>query len=610
MCFPISSPLRLGITASLAATLALFATSAALHAQNSDSSDMTALKAQMEKMQKEYENRIPAMESKMQSLESKAESGSILNTHVLSDADGKQYEGKGPALDESFLKSLTRNFTFSTYIRAGVQFNGSGGGGNFNFEPPDNAGAERPRLGNENDTYMEITWKQAHMLGDNPDVMDVSMAFTPSIRYVQNRGTFITGIGGGRENGSDFDFVMREAYLEMSNVFKSAPEITFWAGQRFYDRFNIDPMDYYWLDMSGYGAGVKNIDLGIGKLWVAYLGGLDDDIASPDTGSFYKHSLDIRLKDIAIGPGKLMLFLIGNYEKGTTFTKDFNGNLLAAGNAVLTHPVRTDDAYGIGGGAAYKIDLSAIGPNSFIQVYALAGWGSTNFSTTTDLGVLTGFVNSALIRNPATPAGVVINAGEAIQDQRRFRAGGFFVWNPNPCFSLGAWGFWQQDSEGFRLQESFVNPRFPFQANGITPNLVIKNTPSTRNIFDAGIRPVIWIADTIAIHGKAIYGYIDNVRGFQANNNLTINPGTLDPTAFGRSGNMGIFTIAPTIKPKGGFFTRPELRVFATYAIWSDSLKGSTTSVQEGSNTGGFSPALYAKSNDGWLFGSQVEWYF
>src|ERR1700731_3036328 len=166
MCFPISSPLRLGITASLAATLALFATSAALHAQNSDSSDMTALKAQMEKMQKEYENRISAMESKMQSLESKAESGSILNTHVLSDADGKQYEGKGPALDESFLKSLTRNFSFSAYVRAGVQFNGSGGGGNFNFEPPDNAGAERPRLGNENDTYMELTWKQAHMLGD------------------------------------------------------------------------------------------------------------------------------------------------------------------------------------------------------------------------------------------------------------------------------------------------------------------------------------------------------------------------------------------------------------------------------------------------------------
>jgi hypothetical protein len=32
----------------------------------------------------------------------------------------------------------------------------------------------------------------------------------------------------------------------------------------------------------------------------------------------------------------------------------------------------------------------------------LGGWGATNFSTTTDVLVLTGFVNSALIRNPAT----------------------------------------------------------------------------------------------------------------------------------------------------------------------------------------------------------------
>jgi len=608
MCFPVGCPLRLGLKASLAATLAFFVTSPALHAQNSDSSDVAALKAQMEKMQKQYEDRISAMESKMQSLEAKTDAGSILNTRVLTDDNGKQYEGKGPALDESFLKSLTRNFTFSAYVRAGVQFNGSGGGGNFNFEPPDNAGAERPRLGNENDTYMELTWKQAHMLGDSPDAMDVSMVFTPAIRYVQNRSTFITGVGGGqngRENGSDFDFVLREAYLEMANVFKSAPEITFWGGQRFYDRFNIDPEDYYFLDMSGYGAGVKNIDVGIGKLWVAYLGGIDDDIASPNTGSFYKHTLDVRLKDIQIGPGKLMLVLIGNYEKGTTFTKDFNGNLLAAGDAVLTHPVRTNDAYGIGGGAVYNIDLSAIGPKSYLEVYGLAGWGATNFSTSTDLSTLTGFVNSALVKNPATPAGAVINAGDAIQNQRRFRAGAFFVWNPNPRFSVGVWGFWQQDSEGFRLQESFTNPVFPTAT-------VIKNAPSTRNIYEGGIRPVFWLADNIAIQGQAYYGYIDNVRGFQTNQagNVIVNPGTLSPTAFGRSGNMGVFTIAPTIKPKGGFFTRPELRVFATYAVWSDSLKGSTTSVQEGSNTGGFSPAPYAKSNDGWLFGTQVEWYF
>ncbi len=169
MCCPVSSPLRLGLKASLAATLALFATSASLHAQNSDSSDVAALKAQIEKMQqqsqaqmehmqKQYEDRISTMEAEVESLKSKADSGSILNTHVLTDADGKQYEGKGPALDESFLKSLTRNFSFSAYVRVGVQFNGNGGGGNFHFEPPDNEGG-RPRLRNENDTYMELTWR-------------------------------------------------------------------------------------------------------------------------------------------------------------------------------------------------------------------------------------------------------------------------------------------------------------------------------------------------------------------------------------------------------------------------------------------------------------------
>jgi len=95
MCFPVGCPPRLGLKASLAAALAFFATSPALHAQNSDSSDVAALKAQMEKMQKQYEDRISAMESKMQSLESRADSGSILNTRVLSDDNGKQYEGKG-----------------------------------------------------------------------------------------------------------------------------------------------------------------------------------------------------------------------------------------------------------------------------------------------------------------------------------------------------------------------------------------------------------------------------------------------------------------------------------------------------------------------------------
>ena len=180
-------------------------------AQDDNRDEISALKTQMQQMQKEYEDRITTLEGTVKSLQSTNQSGSILNTHVLTDADGKQIEGKTPELDESFLKSLTRNFAFSAYIRAGVQFNGNGGGGNFNFNPPDSGGADsgRPRLGNENDVYMELTWFQAHLLGDSPDVMDVSMTFTPSIRYVQSRNSFTSGHGGVENSGNDFDFVMR-----------------------------------------------------------------------------------------------------------------------------------------------------------------------------------------------------------------------------------------------------------------------------------------------------------------------------------------------------------------------------------------------------------------
>jgi maltoporin len=66
---------------------------------------------------------------------------------------------------------------------------------------------------------------------------------------------------------------------------------------------------------------------------------------------------------------------------------------------------------------------------------------------------------------------------------------------------------------------------------------------------------------------------------------------------------MGIFTFCPTIKPTGGFWTRPEFRAFVTYAIWSDHLRGAIGGVNNGSPT-------YNNSNQGWVFGVQTEWFF
>jgi maltoporin len=571
-----------------------------------------ALKTQMNQMQRQYEQRIEAMEAKMKALESNANSGSILNTRVLTDADGKEGPGKAPApmLDESFLKSLTRNFTFNVYMRAGVSFNGSGGAqGNTSFIMPDNyvgGGRSTSRLGNENDFYTELSWNQAHILGDSPDLADVSFRATmqafssPQKTSAVNTQTPGAGVG------------MVEGYVEMKNVFKSAPEVTFWGGQRFYDRYNIDSEDYFWLNTSGFGVGVYNIHLGPGNLYLAWLGNNNDNLNEATgfnganglstfnnhdrVGNLYKQTFDVRYKDIDIGFGKLSFVLIGNYIKGDTFELT-KSDLFGVSR---TGVVKTQDQYGIGGGAIWEYDF---GNKSMLRISGLWGYGATDFqgnignqinqvenawinqinrfevnksNTVQNLnnrhgsGAFTGFPGEPFVSvNP------VNHASEAL-------ATAYFVWNPVDCFALGVWANWEYNDEGFQPIGLNTN------TNGTSTHLNVAS--GSRNIVTVGVRPVYWISDNIAIQGAAAFSYIDNVR---------VDSGT---PAFGRSGQSGIFTIAPTIKPKGGFFTRPEIRLFATYAVWSNSLKGTSAS--------GGNPPYNGNTNQGWLIGSQMEIWF
>jgi maltoporin len=596
MDYPVSPPRLKGLKFTLVAGLALLTTDA-LFAQSAGQSDVDALKTQMNQMQKQYEQRIEAMEAKMKALESNANSGSILNTRILTDAEGKG-TAPAPMLDESFLKSLTRNFTFAMYVRAGTMFNGNGGAGSFHFESPDNPGG-RYRLGNENDFYMEPSFQQAHLLGDSPDVADASFRFTPNFftHGVFHESFLTTNNSGNTNPGTDFNIGMREAYVEMKNVIKSAPEVTFWAGQRFYDRYNTDPADWFWLDTSGFGIGAYNIHLGPGNLYIAWIGANHDNLgidATPDQlndiGDQFEQTFDVRYKDIDIGLGKLSFVLIGNYMKGGEVTPNAGNTFTDVAGIKDTITVRSSDAYGIGGGIIWQYDF---GNKSYFRLFSLWGYGLTNFSAENlgnSIGAFQTDVNNFRLGRPASnvqQTGLTTFKGSVnpYPESTLFRSGFEFVWNVNPCFSFDWWGDWDHSNQGF-------------QTIGTNAAGDIRNAHATRNWYGTAIRPVWWIADNFAIQGQAGYNYVDQVRGYSGTN------------AFGRGGSFGIFTIAPTIKPKGGYFTRPELRLFATYSIWSSSLKGTTTPVGEGGNTSGASPPYNGNTNQGWLFGSQLEVWF
>ncbi|MBV8141410.1 MAG: carbohydrate porin [Verrucomicrobia bacterium] len=606
MDYAVDPPRLSGLKFTLVAGLMLLTTDA-LFAQSDGQSDVDALKAQMNQMQRQYEQRIEAMEAKMKALESNANSGSILNTRVLTDADGKEMAGKapGPLLDESFLKSLTRNFTFNVYMRAGFAFNGSGGAqGGTTFEMPDNyvgGGRSTSRLGNEQDFYTELSWNQAHILGDSPDVADVSFRATMQAfsNFVKTNAVNTQSVTAGTPGAG---VGMVEGYAEMKNIFKSAPEITFWGGDRFYDRYNIDSEDYFWLNTSGFGVGVYNIPAGPGTLWLAWIGNNQDNLneagglslfnANDHVGDLFKQTFDVRYKDIDIGLGKLSFVLIGNYVKGDTYESTFTSFGGTVGGVTfgrnVTGIVKTSDMWGIGGGAIWDWNF---GNKSELRVSALYGYGATDFQA--NISNQINAVNNAwenqfdrfLVRRPNTVQFVRGSNGlepfvavNPINRNTEALATAYFVWNPSNCFSMGLWANWEYNDNGTN-------------AIGIGNN-GLRISSGSRNLVTVGFRPVYWVADNIAIQGAASGAYIDTVR-------------TQTGNAFGRSGEYGILTIAPTIKPNGGFFTRPEIRVFATFAAWSNSLKGTSASGGEPpySNPNG-------KATYGWLFGSQMEIWF
>jgi LamB porin len=328
-------------------------------------------------------------------------------------------------------------------------------------------------------------------------------------------------------------------------------------------------------------------------------------------GNQFKQTIDLRYKDIDLFGGKLALVLIGNYIKGAVTTPNggsaitptngfsgvFNPSDPTAFNGTATIENRTSDAYGIGGGAIW---LYNFGYKSYLELAGLFGWGATDFGAPANIQFAAPFsaatqdVNTFLIKGPSAAPNVRQTAPGAfsvgvnpLQRQKTYLVMEEFVWNPTDYFSMDFWSYWFGTDNGFRT--------WGFN----TQKQQILTAPETSNLWGVGIRPVFWLFDNFAIQGQAGYNYVSNVRGYSGTG------------ALGRSGSFGVFTIAPAIKPRGGYFTRPEIRLFATFALWSNSLVGTTTPINEGGNTTpNASVPPFNRSKYGWLFGSQMEIWF
>jgi len=204
-------------------------------------------------------------------------------------------------------------FEFHGYFRSGYGLNGDGGQ-QVAFEAP-GAGAKY-RLGNETETYGEFIFVNNWL---NPDHatdkawMKTEVMLEANTTNSASYASFPNGIGNDQ-------FRLREAFIQAGDILESQPDAKFWAGERYYRRQHIEIDDFYPLDMSGYGAGVEDWHVRIGKLAVAYLAGARPDIVT-ENGYLAKSNVDVRLYDLK-GPAGLWggWFDFATTKGGTTST--------------------------------------------------------------------------------------------------------------------------------------------------------------------------------------------------------------------------------------------------------------------------------------------------
>lgn len=419
---------------------------------------------------------------------------------------------QGWPFDVTKLYDLPRPFEFHGYLRAGFGLNGEDGKMEA-FKAP-GAGAKY-RLGNESDTYGEVSLTNNWLRLDEP-------LKTPYVRTTVML-SFNTGenfsFDSLNNQAQGNDIALRQAFVEAGNVIQSMPEIRFWAGQRYYQRHDIHIDDFYYLDMSGYGAGVEDVPLGnFGKLALAWLGGSVDNYQT-DHGNAAKQNIDLRVYDVPALFGKFTFWFDYSHTRGGDVHNVFdeNGDPFAvqssSGWAVgLIH--RTNEP------TAAPTDGSKDGKSGPAPAENLIGGilgGYNEFSIQYGTGAAYNF------------ASTLDTSGPNLDEAWRFRVTDNFTIQPSPHFAIQAVGLYEETEFG-----------------GLN---------SHQRWASLGARPVYFFNDRFSV---AFEAGIDWAKS--------------EP--LGTDGHLWKLTFAPQISRGGKFFSRPVIRAFITYAGWSDNFKG------------------------------------
>lgn len=297
-----------------------------------------------------------------------------------SDQVGARFQGQLPSEPSyDFLREAERKienlqeqagaFEFHGYFRSGYGLN-SAGGQQVAFQAP---GADAKfRLGNETETYGDFIFVN-NWLNPEHNSDKAWMKTEVMLEALTTNAASYANFPGSTGNDQ---FRLREAFVQCGNVLGSQPDAKFWAGQRYYRRVSIDIDNFYTLDTSGYGGGVEDLNVGVGKVAVAFTSAARPDIVTSN-GNLAKSNIDVRLYDMKAPGGRFGVWFDYATSKGGMITTA----TVPGSTSVTTIPTTTGYAFGFrhqrlewhGGYHAFSIQYGTGAASNFSS----GGYGTT-----------------------------------------------------------------------------------------------------------------------------------------------------------------------------------------------------------------------------------------
>jgi maltoporin len=185
---------------------------------------------------------------------------------------------------------------FNGYLRGGAGLNLEGGQQEcfYNAGIPGNF----LRLGNECGFYSELA-----------AIFSNKKASEGDANYFKTQVRLEFNSKGARqwEPLGDRDINQVEAFVSAGGFAEILGD--FWIGKRFYRDADVHIFDwYYFADMSGVGAGVENLRVGVGKFSFAHLIQAHEILTATSVGRPVLQALDLRWKNLPVGDQSLFLW--------------------------------------------------------------------------------------------------------------------------------------------------------------------------------------------------------------------------------------------------------------------------------------------------------------